>query len=178
MSRWISFPSRRADTRGLRSHTMNMSSHFATSIGTSAGIDRHQIRALIPHAGAMCLLDHVLTWGPDAIVCQAVNSNSHDNPLRRRGRLGAACGIEYAAQAMALHGALNAAGGPQRAGMLASVRDAYCHAATLDEGTLTIEARLLLSEGLRVIYEFTVSGAEKMLLEGRAAVVLGPSSAG
>ena len=140
-------------------------------------MDRHQIRALIPHAGTMCLLERVLTWNPEAIVCQAVNRNDPDNPLRRRGRLGAACGIEYAAQAMALHGALNAAGGPQRAGVLASVRDTHCHAAALDEGTLTIEARLLLSEGLRVIYAFTVSGTEKMLLEGRAAVVLGPSAA-
>ena len=157
---------------------MNRSSRPATSIGTSTEIGRPQIRMLVPHAGEMCLLDRVLAWNPEAIVCQAANLNWHDNPLRRRGRLGTACGIEYAAQAMALHGALNANGGPQRAGVLASVRDTHFHAPALDEGTLTIEARLLLSEGLRVIYAFTVAGAEKILLEGRAAVVLGSSSAG
>ncbi|MFN0038880.1 MAG: hydroxymyristoyl-ACP dehydratase [Burkholderiales bacterium] len=146
------------------------------SIITGTGIDRNQIRALMPHAGHMCLLDRVLTWDRDTIVCQA-DSNVHDNPLRRRGRIGAACGIEYAAQAMALHGALNAAGTRQRAGVLASVRDTNCYVAALAEGTLNIEARLLLCEGIRVIYGFTVSGSDKMLLEGRAAVVLGPSSA-
>lgn len=155
-----------------------MSSHPVTCLSNRTGMDRHQIRALIPHAGAMCLLNCVLNWNPEAIVCQAVNRNNHDHPLRRRGRLGVACGIEYAAQAMALHGALNDPGVPQRSGVLASVRDTHCHAAALDEGTLTIEARLLHSEGPRVIYAFTVSGTEKILLEGRAAVVLGPSSAG
>ena len=47
------------------------------------------------------------------------------NPLRAHDRLSAACGIEYAAQAMAVHGALCAGlDGQQtpRNGLLASVR--------------------------------------------------------
>jgi predicted hotdog family 3-hydroxylacyl-ACP dehydratase len=138
------------------------------------GADR--IRALIPHQGSMCLLDGVIAWDGDTIQCTASSHHAPDNPLRRNGRLSAVCGIEYAAQAMALHGALTAQGGQaQRPGLLASVRDTRCHAASLDSaaGVLSVEARLLMSEGARVIYSFSLSCEGLLLVEGRAAVVLG-----
>ena len=79
-------------------------------------IDRARIAALIPHAGAMCLLDEVERWDADTIRCIA------PQPSRRRrtlcatmGRCSALCGIEYAAQAMAVHGGLAAGTGEQAA---------------------------------------------------------------
>ena len=74
------------------------------------------IATLIPHTGAMVLLDRVEAWDTDGILCRARSHLDDDNPLRRDGRLAACCGLEYALQAAALHGALIAGGVPQRAG--------------------------------------------------------------
>src|SRR2546430_15076222 len=75
-------------------------------------LDRQWIEQHIPHKGRMCLLDEVLSWDAARIRCRSATHRSPDNPLRLHGRLGAACGIEYAAQAMAVHGALVAARAP------------------------------------------------------------------
>jgi predicted hotdog family 3-hydroxylacyl-ACP dehydratase len=69
-------------------------------------LNRAWIEARIPHQGRMCLLDEVLDWNAQHIRCRTATHRALDNPLRSHGRLGTACGIEYAAQAMALHGAL------------------------------------------------------------------------
>ena len=75
-------------------------------------LDRQWIEQHIAHKGRMCLLDEVLSWDAARIRCRSATHRSADNPLRLHGRLGAACGIEYAAQAMAVHGALIAASAP------------------------------------------------------------------
>jgi predicted hotdog family 3-hydroxylacyl-ACP dehydratase len=62
----------------------------------------------------MCLLDRVVHWDSQRIHCRASSHRSADNPLRSRDQLSAACGIEYAAQAMAVHGALQAPAGSKR----------------------------------------------------------------
>jgi predicted hotdog family 3-hydroxylacyl-ACP dehydratase len=69
-------------------------------------LNRAWIEARIPHQGRMCLLDEVLDWNAQHIRCRTATHRAPDNPLRSHDRLGIACGIEYAAQAMALHGAL------------------------------------------------------------------------
>jgi predicted hotdog family 3-hydroxylacyl-ACP dehydratase len=69
-------------------------------------LNRAWIEARIPHQGRMCLLDQVIEWNAQHIRCRTATHRAPDNPLRAHDRLGIACGIEYAAQAMALHGAL------------------------------------------------------------------------
>jgi predicted hotdog family 3-hydroxylacyl-ACP dehydratase len=64
------------------------------------------IAAHIPHQGSMCLLDGVKEYGAEHIVCVTSSHSLMDNPLRVAERLGMATGIEYAAQAMAVHCAL------------------------------------------------------------------------
>ena len=66
-----------------------------------------EIAALIPHAGAMCLLDSVRSLGQhvDRLPEPPATAQA-DHPLASDGRLDAICGIEYAAQAMAVHGGL------------------------------------------------------------------------
>ena len=101
-------------------------------------VDRHWIENHIPHQGGMCLLDEVLAWDAVRIRCRSATHRAANNPLRAHGRLGAACGIEYAAQAMAVHGALIAvnASVSQRsavAGYLASVRNVALHVDRLDD---------------------------------------------
>jgi hypothetical protein len=82
----------------------------ATERRRRAMLDHAAIAARIPHQGSMCLLAAVVDWSADGISCRAVSHADPANPLRAEGRLGAANGIEYAAQAMALHGALLAGG--------------------------------------------------------------------
>jgi len=124
----------------------------------------------------MCLLDYVEAWDQQRIQCRACSHRAADNPLRAYGRLGAACGIEYAAQAMAVHGALLAPadGTCARVGYLVSVRGTKLHVPRLDDiaADLLVEAACITRSENNVLYQFSVSAAGRPLLDGRAAVVL------
>ncbi|MDN0074382.1 3-hydroxylacyl-ACP dehydratase [Crenobacter sp. SG2303] len=138
-------------------------------------IDKAEIARLIPHQGTMCLIERASHWDADSIVCHADSHRLADNPLRQQGRLGAACAIEYAAQAMALHGALTAGfDTAPRAGFLTSVRDVTLAVATLDDvdTELLIEVERLMGDENNVMYRFTVNAAQRLLASGRAAVRL------
>ena len=137
--------------------------------------DHAWLLAHIPHQGSMCLLDVVTNWDAQHICCTASSHRHNDNPLRAHGRLGVACGIEYAAQAMAAHGALLAASeGPPGAGYLASVRSVDFRVTRLDDilTDLEIEAERLSGDDNLILYSFRVSTAGRDLLTGRATVVL------
>ena len=143
-------------------------------------IDKAAIAGLIPHAGLMCLLDGVLSWDATRIACVSTTHLWVENPLRRNGRIGVLCGVEYAAQAIALHGALaGSAGETPRGGYLASLRAVCCHADRLDAvpAQLRVEAERLFGEAERVIYGFVVGHEGGVLLSGRAGVVLEPRGA-
>ncbi|MBT9590376.1 MAG: 3-hydroxylacyl-ACP dehydratase [Thiobacillus sp.] len=138
-------------------------------------LDHAWLLAHLPHQGSMCLLDAVTNWDEQHIRCTASSHRRADNPLRAHDRLGAACGIEYAAQAMAAHGALLAVSdGSPGAGYLASVRSVDLHVAQLDDiaADLYIEAERLSGDDNTILYGFRVSAAGRELLSGRAAVVL------
>jgi predicted hotdog family 3-hydroxylacyl-ACP dehydratase len=146
-------------------------------------MNRAWIEARIPHQGRMCLLDEVIEWDPHHIRCRTGTHRAPDNPLRSHERLGIACGIEYAAQAMALHGALAGgatdaegahAGGAARVGLLAGVRDVRLHVLRLDdiESDLICEVAHLAGDSLTALYAFALHDKDRLLLSGRAAVVL------
>ncbi|MBK8638726.1 MAG: 3-hydroxylacyl-ACP dehydratase [Chromatiaceae bacterium] len=138
-------------------------------------LDRTWLLAHLPHQGSMCLLHHIDAWNARCIRCTAASHRAQDNPLRAHGRLGAACGIEYAAQAMAAHGALLAApNAPPRAGYLTSARGVELHVARLDDinADLIIEAECLSGDDSIILYGFSISAGERLLLTGRITVVL------
>jgi len=138
-------------------------------------LDHAWIGAHIPHQGRMCLLDQVVAWDAQRIVCSASSHRDTDHPLRQFDRLGAACGIEYAAQAMAAHGALVAnRNAPPRPGMLVSVRAVQLHVARLDDidADLAVHAECLSGDARMLLYQFRVLAAERLLLDGRASVLL------
>jgi predicted hotdog family 3-hydroxylacyl-ACP dehydratase len=143
-------------------------------------MNRAWIAARIPHRGRMCLLDEVLDFDARGIRCRTGTHREPDNPLRAHGRLGVACGIEYAAQAMALHGALahgaqSAAGGAVvRVGLLASVREVRPHVLRLDdiESDLICDVSRVAGDGSSAMYQFELRDGGRTLLSGRASVVL------
>ena len=139
-------------------------------------LNREWIARHIPHQGSMCLLDQVEAWDQQHIQCRATSHRAADNPLRAYGRLGVACGIEYAAQAMAVHGALLAPPDSIRAkvGYLVSVRSTVLHVLRLDDiaADLQVKATCITHSENNILYHFSVGAAGRPLLEGRAAVVL------
>lgn len=138
-------------------------------------LTREQIAGLIPHTGAMCLLESVEEWDAGRIRCVGRGHRSANNPLRAGDRLLAVSGVEYAAQAMAVHGGLSGRTGRKpRAGYLASLRDIECRRARLDdlEGDLVVEAERIAGDGTQVIYRFRLRVGEVDVLSGQALVVL------
>ena len=138
-------------------------------------IKHEELCSLIPHSFDMCLLDHVESWDKDNIVC---HSNSHlleTNPLRREESLSSVHLLEYAAQAMAVHGGLHdrEQGVKMTEGYLAALRDVKINLCDLDklQTELRIEATKILSQGGNMIYSFAVSTTGTELVSGRATVV-------
>jgi len=133
------------------------------------------ICARLPHAGRMCLLERLESWDGDSITCIATSHRDADNPLRRDGRLHAVAGVEYAAQAMALHGNLLSATDTLPAiGYLASVRDLKLDLEDLGTVTedLRVTARRLSGDASGFIYEFDIHAGARALLSGRLAAKL------
>ena len=142
----------------------------------SRTLDHAGIARLIPHSGTMCLLDTLDDWDLDGIRCRALSHRDALNPLRTASGLLAPCAIEYAAQAMALHGALIGAeaGTAASPGYLASARQVQLHRLRLDDlpEALHIEATRQAGDVRQILYRFTVSHAGAPVAEGRATVVL------
>lgn len=141
--------------------------------------DHAWIAAHIPHQGSMCLLDAVTQWDGERIHCRASSHRAAGNPLRSGGRLGVLTGIEYAAQAIAVHGALLAGDtAPPVPGFLGSARSVDCQVSRLDDiaADLEVMAERLSGDDRTLLYAFTLSASGRNLLSGRASVVLGTTA--
>lgn len=137
--------------------------------------DHAWIAARIPHAGTMCLLERVLAWDSSRIHCLATSHMAAEHPLACAGTLGVANGIEYAAQAMAVHGALLAGSDTApAAGFLTSVRDVQWDGARLDTlgSELQVHAERLSGDAHTILYGFRLEAAGRTVLSGRASVML------
>jgi predicted hotdog family 3-hydroxylacyl-ACP dehydratase len=143
---------------------------------TTPLLDRAGIQARVPHSGSMCLLDSLLAWSAERIECSAISHRDPGNPLRTQGQLLAVNAIEYAAQAMALHGGLSAPPGAEPTpGFLASVRGVNCHVQRLDliPGALQVVATRVAGDATQALYQFQLHDEQgRALVEGRATVVL------
>ena len=142
-------------------------------------LDAAQIARLIPHQGDMCLLAGVRQYDKQSITCIALSHCLVTNPLRENGLLHAICGVEYAAQAMAIHGALisGQSDKPPRGGRLAGVRSLDLKVHRLDDikADLEINATQIMGDENSMVYSFTVGAAGRNLLEGKATVILMPA---
>ncbi len=138
-------------------------------------IPREDFIDLIPHAGPMCLVEAVASWDEDQLVARSGTHREQAHPLRRNGRLAAVHALEYAAQAMAIHGALLAAraGGELPPGFLAGARGLQLHVDHLDDivADLDITVERQFVQGGDLIYGFRVTAAEHPLAEGTATVI-------
>ncbi len=134
------------------------------------------IAKLLPQAGAMVLLDEVVSHDERRIACRANSHRDPSNPLVHDGTLPVWAGIEYAAQAMAAHFSLSAdVRGETTIGLLGGLRDVVCEVSRLDDvaSPLIVEAERLSHDAAGSIYGFRVSAEDdrRTLLHGRATVV-------
>jgi predicted hotdog family 3-hydroxylacyl-ACP dehydratase len=137
------------------------------------------IGTLLPHAGRMRLIDRIVSYDEQRIVCESDSHRAADHPLADDGVLSIICGLEYGAQAMAIHGALlTASSGPTHAGArhgyLVAASDLRWSAERLDRcaAPLTIEANSEFRSDNQVAYRFEIRAADTTLLSGRASVLL------
>ncbi len=123
----------------------------------------------------MCLLDEVVRWDDESIVCASKTHRDRMNPLRRGERLSAVHAFEYGAQAAAVHGGLRAraAGKTAPPGFLAALRDARLLVASLDDliSPLEIHARRLFGDSANTVYECRLSAGDVLLAEGRLTII-------
>jgi predicted hotdog family 3-hydroxylacyl-ACP dehydratase len=139
--------------------------------------DRAHIERLVPHAGAMCLLDAVTAWDAAHIACSCAEPGAA-HPLARGGRLPAIAACEYAAQATAVHGALLDGVDEPRAGLLAKLTQVELHGAQFPSGgPLTVRAELLGRLPTGCLYAFEVACAERPVASGKLIVAFRASDA-
>jgi predicted hotdog family 3-hydroxylacyl-ACP dehydratase len=138
-------------------------------------IDRALIAELIPHQGAMSLLEGIASWDATSIVAISATHRAKDHPLRSNGCLRAVHLCEYGAQAAALHGGLvaRAAGSVAEPGYLVSLRDVTLGCQRIDEleHALQIHAQLLMQDSASWQYRFEASHAGTTLASGRLAII-------
>jgi len=142
-------------------------------------LDHAAIAARIPHAGRMCLLDRVLHLDDKRIECAARSHRDADNPLREPGGVPVWAGIEYAAQAAAVHGAMLGGYPAPRVGLLGALRNVHATCEWLDriDAELIVAATLLHSDPAGAVYAFEAhsrdrQAADTLLLSGQFTLVL------
>ena len=120
------------------------------------------------------MLNKVLEWDEDHIICLANSHRDKHNPLRNENILSSVCGVEYAAQAMAVHGALSSRDSKEepRPGYLASIKNLKLLVSRLDDidSDLTIDAELLMRDKEFFIYQFRIFSEGRNLLSGRVII--------
>jgi len=136
-------------------------------------LGRDAIARLVPHQGAMCLLEEILAWDETDITCRASSHRDPGNPLRSAQRLPVIMGVEYAAQAVAVHGSLTS-NSESKKGYLAGLRDIVCAVEALDRESddLVVRATRVAAESGRLLYDFRIDAGSRELLRGRLSVVL------
>ncbi|HET9063517.1 MAG TPA: 3-hydroxylacyl-ACP dehydratase [Candidatus Binatia bacterium] len=124
----------------------------------------------------MRLLDTVEAWDETTIRCRTATHRDPNHPLRSRGRLSVAVGLEYAAQAMGVHVGLvdrdrQTAG---RIGYIGNVRDVTFGVERLDDtvSDLIVEATRLAEGDQSYMYRFTVLLGSRAIIEGRASIFI------
>lgn len=125
----------------------------------------------------MCLLTAVEYWDAERIECRGVATEDPAHPLRHGGLVAPVHAIEYAAQAIAVHGALTAEAGDTaaRPGMIANVRDVqWPHTATaLADGPPGISCTAESVAPRFCRYAFVVTDGAGDSVTGRIMIVFG-----
>lgn len=133
---------------------------------------------LIPHAGAMALIDAVVAWSATTIHATTLRRSPDGHPLCNAAGLHAVHLIEYGAQAAAVHSAL-CGDIDVREGRLVSLRDVQLTVDHVDlaNGCLDVQAQRLASSRHAAQYAFQVEQHGRRLALGRLMVMYAVTAA-
>lgn len=139
-------------------------------------MNSQEIEQCLPHAGKMSLLNKVCHADRSHLAATAISHLSCDNPLRYNNRLATVNGIEYAAQAMALHGFMlsEATDHAIQKGYIATVRNIEIDSPFFPDNDLPIlvEVEQLMSDNNGFTYQFQISCEKKTLISGKITIFL------
>ena len=133
------------------------------------------IADLVPHRPPMLLLDRVLSYDGERVVCEVVLQSR--SPFAVDGEVPALVGLEYMAQAIAAGAGLSARGRgrPGRVGFLLGCRELTIAVDAFQVGDrLTIEARRTWGETDIGSFACKVRRGADVLVEGALTVYQGP----
>jgi predicted hotdog family 3-hydroxylacyl-ACP dehydratase len=114
-----------------------------------------------------------VSWDPDGLQCTATSHRDPRNPLRNGRGLPAVSGVEYAAQAMAVHASLVNGDAAPRPGYLAGLRNLVLQRDWLHQldSDLAIGVSRRGGDERGAIYDFRLEGDGRPVLHGRAIVM-------
>ena len=132
---------------------------------------------LLPHGEPMVLISSIADWDDTKITCLADSHRDKNNPLRQDGVLSIYAGIEYAAQAMAIHAHLTAPAAltaAPRKGYLAAAAKLSAAQQNLDHFAqrLTITVEKIAANDNSSLYHFAIAAATQPLLSGQLTAVM------
>jgi predicted hotdog family 3-hydroxylacyl-ACP dehydratase len=131
-----------------------------------------EIEQRLPHAGKMSLLNKIIIVDKYTLTAQAKNHLEPHNPLSIKGKINSINGIEYAAQAMALHGSLLSA--KVSVGYIASIRNIELKSPFFPKinEPLQIHVVKLMGNKTGFTYQFDVQCQQIELISGKITVFL------
>jgi predicted hotdog family 3-hydroxylacyl-ACP dehydratase len=131
---------------------------------------------LVPHRPPMLLLDRVLSYDGERVVCETVLGPQ--SPFAEQGQVPAVVGIEYMAQAIAAGAGLSArekGNASGRVGFLLGCRSLMIAVDSFQVGDrLTVEARRTWGENEIGSFACKVQRDGEVLVEGALTVYQGP----
>jgi len=139
-----------------------------------SALSRVEIERLLPQKGAMCLIDAALEVTADGIVCLA-NVRTDGHPLGEVQGVPALHGVEYGAQAAALHRLIhNGEQGKVIGGLLLQVRDLHFFVDHLDRlpQPLRISARCAMASSEIARYIFEIRAGDLLASRGELTLKL------
>ena len=131
---------------------------------------------LVPHRPPMLLLDRVLSYDGDCVVCETVLGPN--SPFAEQGHVPAVVGIEYMAQTIAAGAGLSAREKGSASGQMGFLLGCRSLTIAVDSfrvgDRLTIEARRSWGETALGSFACKVQRGAEVLVEGALTVYQGP----
>lgn len=139
-------------------------------------LNHNEIEQRLPHSDNMSLLNEIIQFDKQSLTALAISHLDANNPLWQNGRINTVNGIEYAAQAMAVHGSLlsEKLSATPLTGYIATVRNIIIKVPQLpiEKTPLLINVEQLMSNEDGFTYQFHISCAQQSLILGRITVFL------
>lgn len=143
----------------------------------NAMISQKEISTLIPHGPGMSLIDEIVEWDQQFLAARTMSHTAPDNPLRGSEDLHSVHSIEYAAQCMAVHAALNEEVGVGRPMVVGALKNVHLSDVRLSamSSALIIQVQLVMSGNTGAIYDFSVQHLDTIVASGRITLLVNPA---